>query len=83
MLIGEIYPNQAFISLEAMPELPEGHCHTNGNFSYVFDISTETGKATLSMAIAAYMAQSQVSVSGLNTCNIYGGVESLRSLLLK
>ena len=83
VLIGEVYGNMAFIRLKTKPTLPEGHCSTNSNYNYVFDISTQVGKATLSMVLSAYAAQKPVYANGYDVCTIYSNVENLRQLRLQ
>lgn len=83
VLLGEAYGDKAFIELETKPDIPSDHCQSNPNFSYVFDISTELGKATLSVVLSAYMAQKNVYVNGFDTCTIYSGVENLRQIQLQ
>ena len=43
-------------------------CHTNTLYDYVFDISTEQGKAIYSSLLAAYHSDTEIAVKGAGTC---------------
>lgn len=83
LLIGKVYGDIVFIETETRPTLSSGHCADNASYSYVFDISTDVGKATLSIALAAYASKSPVYINGYDTCDLYEGVEDLRQIRLQ
>ncbi len=58
-------------------------CQTNNYYNYVFDGTTEEGKMTLSVALAAYATQKDVWLGGTNTCSLFDGVENLAHIVAK
>ncbi len=83
VLLGEVYGDIVFIGIETKPSFPSGHCNTHGIYNYVFNPTTEIGKATLSVVLAAYAAQKPIYINGYDTCNLYGSVETLRQIRLQ
>lgn len=80
ILVGPNYGNTVFITTQNKPTArPE--CHTNPWYDFAFDGTTESGKMTLSVALAAYTAQKNLWVGGSDTCSIYGGVEDLNHIV--
>ncbi|WP_046007381.1 hypothetical protein [Pseudoalteromonas rubra] len=82
LLAGPVYGDKLFFKVDgAINQKPS--CHTNEHFDYVLDISTSTGKAYMSLIMAAYAAGKTVTVSGYDKCSIYTGVSNFRSLYTK
>jgi hypothetical protein len=82
ILAGEINGNVAILKISPKPTNSPS-CATNPNFSYAFDISTEVGKATLSMVLTAYAANKKIYLDGDGSCSLYSRIESLRQIRLK
>jgi hypothetical protein len=59
-------------------------CHNGGTTEYAFDVSTNKGRALLSIAQAALLAGKYVSIIGGSTCTTIGGqsIETLQTLTL-
>ena len=74
--------SQAYIQLGGNA-LAFENCQNNGTWHYSIDISGDMGKATLSLALAAYTANKTVKIFGLDTCNNTTGVEDIDQLILK
>jgi hypothetical protein len=82
VLVGPHYGKNVILTISVKPtELPS--CQTNTSYSYVFDGTTEEGKMTLSVVLAAYAAQKDVWLGGKNTCSLYGGIEDLAHIVAK
>ena len=58
-------------------------CATNQWWDYTFKINTDSGKATLSMALSAYVSKRNVTVRSLNTCTNIADMEDLQYLILE
>lgn len=55
------------------------NCANSGvGWSYVFDASSASGQATLSILLTALSTKKEVNISGTGTCDMYGPVEDLR-----
>jgi hypothetical protein len=81
ILAGEVYGNVVILKISPKPtDTPD--CQTNPNFNYGFDPTTEIGKVTLSMALAAYASAKSVYLNGYGDCNLSPslGVERLRQI---
>lgn len=79
ILVGPRYGNTVFLSLNSPPNT--SGCHTNQNYHYAFDGTTEQGKMYLSIALTAYTAQKSVFIAGYdNQCNNFKDVEDLYHL---
>ena len=74
--LGKAYENKAFFWVEGSPS-KKAECQDNKSANFALDISTETGKATYSLILAAQMSGTKVNVSGTGSCDIYGGIEDL------
>ncbi len=74
--VGPLFGNNVFIALSSIPT-DSPTCHTNSGYSYVFDASTESGKITLSVVLAAYATKTNIKIGGISDCVIYNGVENL------
>ncbi len=83
ILVGKYYGDKAFIEIESKPEIPNGHCQSNGTYNYVLDTSTELGRLTLSLVLTAYAAKSSILIDGYDTCDTFGGVEDLKQFQLQ
>ena len=68
--------NQLFLILEN-DQNNKPACANNASYDYVFDPSTEHGKARLTIALAAYVAGKEVYLGGSQTCSFYSNVEDL------
>ncbi|MCG7533369.1 hypothetical protein [Pseudoalteromonas sp. OOF1S-7] len=79
LLTGPVYGDKLFFKVNGAIKYKPS-CHTNEHFDYVVDISTSTGKAYMSLIMAAYAAGKTVTVSGYDECSIYTGVSNFRSL---
>ena len=82
VLMGEQNGNIVFIVISPKPN-PLPSCQTDGSFNYAFDPSTAVGKATLSLVLTAYTSQKEVSLTGNDTCTLYGSVENLSQIWAK
>lgn len=82
ILVGPTYGKKVILVISIKPsELPS--CQTNTKYSYAFDGTTESGKMTLSLVLAAYATQKNVWLGGKNTCSIHGGIEDLAHIVVK
>ena len=82
VLAGPSYGNQVLLTVSPTPSnLPS--CQNNQWYSYVFDGTTEAGKITLSLALAAYAANKNVWLGGTGVCTLRGGVENLKHIVVK
>jgi len=70
-----------YIRISPAPE-ERAACATN-HWHYAFSISDVTGRATLSMALAAYSAKTPVTVKSASTCTHYSNMEDVRYLILE
>lgn len=71
-------PDKAFIKVEGSYLTAEPSCSVEGTqFDYVLDISTGTGKALYSMALAAQASGTLVTLEGFGTCTLRAGYEDL------
>ena len=82
ILIGPKFGNNVIIEISGTAS-NRPNCHTNQRWDYVFDGSTESGKATLSVVLAAYATQKDVWLAGAGGCGLYGGLESLDFVVAK
>jgi len=60
----------------------KSECATNPGWDYAFSIANETGKATLSMALAAYTSKAPVTIKSSNQCTHYSTMEDISYLIL-
>lgn len=83
ILMGLPYGNNVIIKVDGSPK--QSGCHTNPNFHYVFDGSTDLGKMTLSAVFIAHSTQKEVTFYGAGdaSCDLFGGIEDLQQFLLK
>jgi len=82
VLVGPSYGNKVFLTLSVKPTgLPS--CQINTRYNYVFDGTTESGKMTLSVVLAAYATQNDVWLAGKNTCSFNSTVEDLKHIVVK
>lgn len=82
ILSGPVYGDKLFIQLTgAMENKP--NCHNNGNYSFVVDTSTDSGKAYMSLVLMAFASARQVDITGFDGCSIYSGVTNFRSISIK
>lgn len=58
-------------------------CQANVGYNYVFDVSTETGKRTLSFVLGAYVSEKPGMIWDYHNRDVYSGIESLQFVLLK
>ncbi|ESP94641.1 hypothetical protein [Pseudoalteromonas luteoviolacea] len=82
VLVGPNYGKNVILTVSNKPTNAPS-CQTNANYSYVFDGTTEVGKMTLSVVLAAYAAQKDVWLGGTDTCTLYGGIENLKHIVAK
>ncbi len=84
ILMGEAYGNVALIGISVKPGTVPA-CQTNPDYNYIIDLSTDVGKATLSLALTAYAAQKDVYLNGFDSCTLLPsvGVERLRQIWIK
>lgn len=82
VLVGHVYQNKLFIEVEG-GMANTAFCQVNPTFDFVLDISTDSGKAYMSIILAAYAAGKDVSLSGYDECTIYSGVTNFRSIHVK
>jgi len=80
VLVGPVYGNKVFLTISAKPT-DSPSCQTNSGYNYVFDASTESGKATLSVALAAHMSGASVWLQGFDNCSLWSNVESLKHIV--
>jgi hypothetical protein len=81
VLAGPHYGNKVIITISNKPQsIPS--CQTNPRYSYVFDASTESGKVTLSLVLTAYASGKNVWLGGLERCDLYSGIESLKHIVV-
>lgn len=82
VLAGPSYGKQVLLTVSPTPSnLPS--CQNNQWYSYVFDGTTDAGKITLSLALAAYAANKNVWLAGTGICTLRGGVENLKHIVAK
>ena len=82
VLVGPHYGNNVFLTISRKAsDIPT--CQTNTRYDYVFDGTTEDGKMTLSVVLAAYATQKDVWLGGKNTCLLHNGVEDLKHIVAK
>ena len=82
VLAGPHYNKNVILTVSTKAtELPL--CQTNPRYSYVFDGTTQEGKITLSIVLAAYAAQKDVWIRGKGTCSLYDGIEDLAHIVAK
>jgi hypothetical protein len=82
ILVGHVYQNKLFLGVEGvMANAPP--CQVNPTFNFVLDISTESGKAYMSVILAAHAAGREVHLTGYDECTIYAGVTNFRSIHVK
>ncbi len=74
--------NLAFIVLD-QDQNGRPECANYPQYNYVFDISTDGGKATLSLALTAYTTGAEVYVGGSQSCNLWTGAEDLKWIRLQ
>ncbi len=82
VLAGEAYGDKVFLKVSVKPTNAPS-CQTNPNYSFVFNPTTEVGKITFSMILAAYASGKNVYIDGWHNCNTYSGVESIRQIRLQ
>ena len=58
-------------------------CNKDDSWSFVFDASTDTGKSTHSILLAAAMSGQKVGIGGTGECNIIASVEDLKFAFIK
>ncbi len=81
ILVGPQFGNRVMLTLSNKP-LDAPACQTKTH-SYAFDGTTESGKMTLSVVLAAYAAKKDVTLGGNNTCDLYSGIEDLRYVFVQ
>ncbi|MET1257043.1 hypothetical protein [Aliikangiella maris] len=82
ILVGPAYGNNVLITVSnKATDTPE--CQTNNNYQYAFDGSTESGKMTLSVVLAAYASKKDVWLGGYDRCDVFSGTESLKHIVAK
>ncbi|TDF41957.1 hypothetical protein EYS14_03695 [Alteromonadaceae bacterium M269] len=69
VLVGPQYGNRVLITVSPKAPTVPG-CQVSPWYDYSFDGSTESGKITLSVVMAAYAAQRNVWIGGKNTCTV-------------
>lgn len=57
-------------------------CHSN-SWDFIIRTDTDSGKATLSQALAAYAAGKEVVIGGTNSCNLMNNIEDLQYIYYK
>ena len=75
-------PNVVFMILASDPS-NKISCSSHADYDYTFDVSTDDGKALMSMALIAYTAGRTVGLGGEGVCSSYSGTEDLRYLRLQ
>ncbi len=58
-------------------------CATNTSYDYTFPLGTDGANGWLSMAMAAYMADTPVTVRSLNSCNNIADTQDVNFLVLE
>lgn len=77
-------PDRAFIKIEAPYSQAEPSCSTGSyELDFIFDITTATGKALYSLAVATQAAGTVVTVGGLGSCSLRLGYEDLDYIQIK
>lgn len=79
--IEHVYPPAKLFFYTTIHENPPA-CNSysqasNGSKRWVIDLSTDLGKQQYSLLLAAQMANKDIKVSGLGTCNIHNNSEDI------
>ncbi|PCK31969.1 hypothetical protein [Pseudoalteromonas piscicida] len=82
ILAGPGFGNNVMIAVSNKPKDAPSY-QANAIYNYAFDGTTETGKMTLSLALAAYAAQKAVWLGGTATCTLYDGIENLKHIVVQ
>ena len=82
VLVGPNYGNNVFLNVSPKPNGTPA-CKSNPEWDYVFDGSTDSGKITMSVALAAYAAGKEVWLAGSGNCTLYTNVEDLYHFVSK
>jgi len=82
VLAGPSYGNKVFLVISNKADITPD-CQSNIRYNYVFDGTTEQGKITLSLVLAAYATQKNVWLGGKNTCLLHSSVEDLGHIVVK
>ena len=77
-LINKTIPNAVILNVISTEEPTKPECV--GGWEWVIDISTETGKAMYSLALSMYMADKEIVIAGMGTCDdsLYASGEVVR-----
>ncbi|WNO07820.1 hypothetical protein [Teredinibacter sp. KSP-S5-2] len=83
ILINKDIPNAVILNVASDVEPTKATCVTG--WEWVIDISTETGKAQYSLALALYMSGKTIVIQGNDNCDagLYGHAELVRYIYPK
>lgn len=79
MTIGSTTGNTLFIRTSATPTGATS-CHTNSHWHYTLSLDSAVGKNMYALLLSLAATGQPLSLAGLDLCNEFGGVESLRAV---
>ncbi len=81
--IGKNYGNFVFIKVDASNTNPYSSCHSNTHWNYTLPLTSELDKQMYAALLVAYSSGRPTRLEGLNACNEFSGVESLKTVRLE